>query len=74
MDNEEDGGRVLRFKYNDFTSILEHYKNNTFIATFDDELSKIRVLMSFLPDLEREHDENYRIPRSSLGKHWSCKA
>ncbi|KAG0284665.1 hypothetical protein BGZ96_010984 [Linnemannia gamsii] len=57
MDNEEVGGRVLRFKYSDLTGTSEHYENNTFIATFDDELSKIKILFSFIPDMERARQE-----------------
>lgn len=59
---------VLRFRYNEYTSTLEHYNHNTFIATFDDELFKMRVLMSFLPEAEtfKELPDSKEFPRENL--------
>ncbi|KAG0275456.1 hypothetical protein BGZ96_003791 [Linnemannia gamsii] len=71
--NQEEGtdeGKepVLRFRYNEYTSTLEHYNHNTFIATFDDVLFKMRVLMSFLPEVEtsKELSDSKEFPRENL--------
>ncbi|KAG9065227.1 hypothetical protein KI688_002550 [Linnemannia hyalina] len=60
---------VLRFRYNEYTSTLEHYDQNTFIATFDDVLFKMQVLMSFLPDTETSQQglpDSNEFPRENL--------
>jgi hypothetical protein len=59
---------VLRFRYNEYTSMLEHYDHNTFIAIFDDVLFKMRVLMSFLPDVEtlKEQPDSKEFPIENL--------
>ncbi|KAF9120496.1 hypothetical protein BGX30_003135 [Mortierella sp. GBA39] len=61
--------QVLRFRYNEYTSTLEHYDQNTFIATFDDVLFKMQVLMSFLPDTETSQQglpDSNEFPRENL--------
>ncbi|KAF9547062.1 hypothetical protein EC957_008911 [Mortierella hygrophila] len=61
--------QVLRFRYNEYTSTLEHYDQNTFIATFDDIVFKMQVLMSFLPDTETSQQglpDSNEFPRESL--------
>jgi hypothetical protein len=59
---------VLRFRYNEYTSTLEHYDHDTFIATFEDALFKMRALMSFLPDVEtlKELPDSKEFPRENL--------
>lgn len=68
-EEKESEDQVLRFRYNEYTSILEHYDQNMFIATFDDVLFKMRALMSFLPDtetLQQGLSDSNEFPRESL--------
>ncbi|KAF9337142.1 hypothetical protein BGZ91_009633 [Linnemannia elongata] len=41
---------VLTYKYNELTSVLEHYHYDAFVATLDDPLLKFRALMTFSAD------------------------
>ncbi|KAH7044876.1 beta-lactamase/transpeptidase-like protein [Linnemannia elongata] len=68
-EEKESEDQVLRFRYNEYTSILEHYDQNMFIATFDDVLFKMRALMSFLPDtetLQQGLSDSNEFPRENL--------
>ncbi|KAG0064432.1 hypothetical protein BGZ89_009099 [Linnemannia elongata] len=68
-EEKESEDHVLRFRYNEYTSILEHYDQNMFIATFDDVLFKMRALMSFLPDtetLQQGLSDSNEFPRENL--------
>ncbi|KAF9905736.1 hypothetical protein EC991_001339 [Linnemannia zychae] len=41
---------VLTFKYNELTSILEHYHYDGFVATLDDVMLKFKALITFSAD------------------------
>ena len=44
--------QVLGFQYNDITSTLEHYDQSMFIATYDDMMVRMRIVISFLRDVK----------------------
>ncbi|KAK3840528.1 MAG: beta-lactamase/transpeptidase-like protein [Linnemannia elongata] len=69
QEEKERKDQVLRFQYNEYTSTLEHYDQNTFIATFDDVLFKMRALVSFLPNTETSQQglpDSNEFPRENL--------
>jgi hypothetical protein len=48
---------VLTYKYNEFTSVLEHYHYDAFVATLDDPMIQFRALMTFSSDPASKGDD-----------------